>query len=65
MMVPHVACLWGRIEICKLLNEMNIDWEGNDGEKMSPLFHAVRSNSLSLVKYLCKDIKVNIEHKDI
>ena len=44
---------------------MNIDWEVNDGEKMSPLFHAVRSNSLSLVKYLCKDIKVNIEHKDI
>ena len=51
--------------MCKILDSFNANWEAEDGEKMSPIFYAIQSGNLEVVKYLVEEIKVNIEKRDI
>ncbi len=48
----HQACWLGNLKMCQLLNSYGVDWEAEDTEKMSPIFHAIDRNSLEVVKYL-------------
>lgn len=43
---------------------MNVDWECEDDDRMTPLFYAIRSESKEMIEYLI-NLKVNLEHKDI
>lgn len=46
MMVPHLVCVFARMNFAEYLQTLNVDWECEDGDRMTPLFYAIRSESI-------------------
>ncbi len=49
MKISHIAALNANIELCQLFDTHNIDWNSGDSENMSPLFYAIKSQSLDKI----------------
>lgn len=45
VVVPHVVCLYEKIEFAEYLTSLNVDWECEDADKMTPFFYAIKANS--------------------
>jgi len=61
----HIACEIGNLELFKLLhNEYNCNLEALDCEEMTPLFYALASGNLDLIRFLIER-GVNLEHQNI
>lgn len=52
MLIPHVVCLYARVDFAQFLTTLNVDWECEDHDKMTPFFYAIRSYSEEMMKYL-------------
>lgn len=61
MMVPHLVCAFARMEFAKYLTSKLVDWECEDGDRMTPLFYAIKSESIEMMEYIINQ-KVNLEH---
>lgn len=46
MMVPHLVSVFARMNFAAYLQSLNVDWECEDGDRMTPLFYAIRSESI-------------------
>lgn len=46
------------------MSSKHVDWECEDGDRMTPLFYAIKSESTVMMEYLLSQ-KVNLEHQDI
>ena len=60
----HIACRKGNLAICKLLDQYKINWESEDLESITPVFHAIESANIELISYLFEEKQVNFEHND-
>lgn len=61
----HHAAMMGHLNVLKLLNELNVNWDTPDTwDLWTPLMHAARQGHLEVVKYLVETIKVNVASKD-
>ncbi|KAI9347869.1 ankyrin repeat-containing domain protein [Pilaira anomala] len=61
----HHAAMMGHLNVLKLLNELNVNWDTPDTwDLWTPLMHAARQGHLEVVKYLVETIKVNVVSKD-
>lgn len=60
----HIACRKGDLAICRLLDQYKINWEAEDLESITPVFHAIESANIELISYLFEEKKVNFEHND-
>ncbi len=62
MMHPsHFACKNGDLEMCRLLDTCGVDWNALDIEMQSPLFYAIESGNLDVIKFLIEEKKLNHE----
>ncbi|KAL4494067.1 hypothetical protein ABPG72_016023 [Tetrahymena utriculariae] len=60
----HIACELGDIELCRFIDQFGCDWESLDNEEQTPIFYAVTSGNLEVVKFLIEEKKVNHQHKE-
>ncbi|CAD8068960.1 unnamed protein product [Paramecium sonneborni] len=54
---------YARINYAEYLQNKNVDWECEDNDGMTPLFQAIKRESIKMIEYLLKQ-KVNLEHQD-
>jgi len=60
----HIACEIGNLELLKFLKDRyNCNLEARDCEEMTPLFYALESRNLEVIKYLTEK-GANLEHND-
>lgn len=59
MRAAHIACELGNIDLCRFLDKLNCDWSSLDKELQTPIYYAVSSNNLEIVKFLVEEKHVD------
>lgn len=60
----HISCSLAWQEGIELLDKYGADFESVDVELMTPIFSAIASGNLQVIKYLIEEKKVNYEHTE-
>lgn len=63
-MIPHLVCVYDRLDFAQHLQSIHVDWECEDNDKMTPFFYAIKAQSEKLIRFLVQ-CGVNIEHRDV
>ncbi len=63
--MAHIICNANNLDLCFRLEGMGVEWDCDDIEEMSPLFYAIKSENMEMLKFLIMVKKVDIEKKDV
>ena len=63
--LAHLACMKCDKKMLLLLMKYGCILESLDFENMTPLYEAIYANNVEFVDYLIKDLKMNINHREI
>ncbi len=61
----HISSKQGHLDMMRLLDRYQVDWEAEGEDLMTPLFYAIISENMEAIRFLVEEKRVNIMHKEV